>query len=113
MITEENYAESVKNMRNRTIKLEREGDYWTDKERKRLKDLFGDGTGITEIAVLLQRTEPAVMQQIEKLDLYQRKEYPTRSRNTGKPCECLCKAFSLDETACPRRLPLADRQEVK
>lgn len=64
--------------------------------------LFAQGVGISEIAVLLQQTEPAVIQQIEKMDLYQRREYPTRRRNEAKPPVCLCKDCKLDRSCCPR-----------
>ena len=68
--------EAIKNMRNRGIRLGREGDIWSQDEKDRLEELFYEGVGISEIAIRLQRTEPAVIQQIEKMDLYQRKSYP-------------------------------------
>lgn len=36
-----------------------EGDYWSDEDRARLKRLFDMGFGISEIALELQRGEPA------------------------------------------------------
>lgn len=62
----ENNTEMIKSLRNRTVRLEHEGDYWTAEENERLKSMFSDNLGISEIALTLQRTEPAVMQQIEK-----------------------------------------------
>ena len=94
--------ESVKNMRNRTVRLDREGDYWTDQEKEQLVRMFRDGEGITTMAICLQRTEPAVMQQIEKMDLYQRKTNPSKRKLTAKPPTCLCAACQLDSTFCPR-----------
>lgn len=67
---EEAFQESVRSMRNQTLRADRAGDYWTDDEKNRLRILFDSGVGITEIALELGRTEPAVYQQIEKLDLY-------------------------------------------
>lgn len=32
MMHDDDFVEAVKNMRNRTTRLEREGDYWTDDE---------------------------------------------------------------------------------
>ena len=68
-MSEVEYKEAVKNMRNRTTRMDREGDYWTDDEKRELERLFNQQVDVTEIAVRLQRTEPAIMQQIEKLDL--------------------------------------------
>ena len=102
MIMEQNFSETVIAMRSRTTRLEHEGDYWSEEEKERLARLFEQGVGISEIAVLLQRTEPAVIQQIEKMDLYQRREYPARRRNEAKPPVCLCKDCKLDRSCCPR-----------
>lgn len=101
MITNQEYLETVKSMRNRTTRLDREGDYWTQGEREKLVVLFDSGEGITDIAVQLQRTEPAVFQQIEKLDLYKRKENPVRHRDRFKPRSCLCDRCRLDVVSCP------------
>ena len=90
------YQETVKNMRKRTTRLEREGDYWTDEEKRQLEVLFGQGVGITEIAVRLQRTEPAVIQQIEKGDLYGRKSKPKRNKKQKSP-QCLCERCECAE----------------
>lgn len=102
MKNEDNRTKSIQNMRNRTIKLEREGDYWTDDEKEQLTSLFNEGNGITDIALCLQRTEPAVMQQVEKLDLYQRKNYPSRNRSVARHDPCLCSVCRHDRSSCPR-----------
>lgn len=102
MMNEQELSEIVRNMRNRTARMEREGDYWTEDEKQELVRLFNSGMGITEIAVRLQRTEPAVVQQIEKMDLYQRKDNPKRRRSTSKEPECLCNVCPLDPTLCLR-----------
>ena len=86
----ENNTEMIKSLRNRTVRLEHEGDYWTADENERLKSMFSDNIGISEISLTLQRTEPAVMQQIEKMDLYGRKANPKRRKKNKKgrcPCE--------------------------
>ena len=102
-MSEVEYKEAVKNMRNRTTRMDREGDYWTDDEKRELERLFNQQVDVTEIAVRLQRTEPAIMQKIEKLDLYQRKENPQRRRNNSKEADCLCNTCRVDESACPLR----------
>lgn len=102
MINEQEYVETVKRMRTRTARLEREGDYWTEEEKKELAAQFTAGISITKIAVLLQRTEPAVFQQIEKMDLYGRKKRPQRRKSRPKPAACLCPACTLSPSACVR-----------
>ena len=102
MFTNE-FTESVMNMRKRTVRLDREGDYWTDEEKEQLVKLFREGEGITAIAIKLQRSEPAIMQQIEKIDLYRRKEAPVRRKSDPKPPACLCDNCKLDPASCPHR----------
>ena len=40
MIMEQNFSETVKAMRNRTTRLEHEGDYWSEEEKEWLARLF-------------------------------------------------------------------------
>jgi len=105
--------EGVISMRNRTVRLDREGDYWTEEEKEQLVKLFREGEGITAIAIRLQRTEPAIMQQIEKLDLYRRKESPARRKSTTKSPICLCDNCQLDPSCCPRCEDCQTTQEVR
>lgn len=81
-----NNSESIINLRNRTIRLDREGDCWTDDEKEILRQKFYNGDGITEMALALQRTESAIMQQIESQDLYGRKK---RHLYRGSRCACV------------------------
>lgn len=74
-------------MRQRTKQLEREGFYWTDDEKQQLKTLFYENIGITDIALILQRTEVAVMQQIQLLNLY---EKVRRTAAAKRHLDCLC-----------------------
>lgn len=111
MMNENDYTETVRNMRNRTMRMTREGDYWTPEEWNLLIRLFNEGVGITEISIRLQRTEPAVAQQIEKLDLYQRKENPKRRKSVPQRPECLCDGCQLCGALCPYRRDCAAAQE--
>lgn len=111
MITNQEYLETVKSMRKRTTRLDREGDYWTQEEREKLARLFDSGVGLTDIAIQLQRTEPAVYQQAEKLDLYQRKEKPARHRNDSLFPSCLCDRCRIDIASCPHRMDCTKEQE--
>lgn len=47
------YEASVKSMRNRTVRLDREGDYWTAEEKEILVQKFHEGEGITAMALQL------------------------------------------------------------
>lgn len=76
----ENNSERICALRSRTIRPAREGIYWGKDEIERLQKMFNGGDGITEIALVLERSELAVVQQIEKLDLYGRKQNPQRKR---------------------------------
>jgi len=91
----------IRALRNRTTKLQREGDYWDQEEIEKLKDMFNEGVGISDIALQLQRTEPAVQQQIEKLDLYRRKDRPQRRKQNKKRCEYADNCPHTPET-CPK-----------
>lgn len=98
-MSEKTYTESVKNMRNRTVRLDREGDYWTAEERESLAQKFHEGIGITAMALELQRTESAVIQQIEAMDLFGRK----KKTSAPKQPRCLCSNCQLDPALCPHR----------
>ena len=102
MMTQEEIREATRNMRNRTANLERAGDYWTEDEKSQLRELFERGVGLSEIAIRLQRTEPAVNQQTEKMDLYRRGSNPCRRKSEPKTPVCLCDTCELDKSACPR-----------
>jgi len=96
----ENNIEMIKSLRNRTTRLEREGDYWTSDENEQLKMMFYNYRGISEMALTLQRTEPAVLQQIEKLDLYGRKANPKRHKKPKK-MKCPCDTCPYTDSTCP------------
>ena len=94
-------TEGVINMRRRTVGLDREGDYWTDEEKQKLVQKFMEGEGITAIALELQRSEPAIFQMIEKLDLFNRKNQPQRRKSLPNPPVCLCENCRVDPACCP------------
>lgn len=103
MMTEKGFTESVNTLRSHNSHLECAGDYWRPEEKERLIEMFYEGIGLSEIAIRLQRTEPAVFQQIEKLDLYRRKDYPKRRKNFRKPAVCLCDTHAALVITEPRR----------
>lgn len=91
--------EMTRKMCSRTEKLGHDGDFWSETEKEQLKFLFSIGKGITEIALALERSEPAVMQQIEKMDLFGRRMYPMRQKKAR--CKCKCNICDLRDE-CPR-----------
>lgn len=110
MINDEEFRMAVMLMRNKDEKLVREGEYWTDEERCHLQRLFDSGTGLTLIAMLLQRTELAVIQQAQLMDLF---TPPHKKRKYGpRPPRCLCHNCKLDPAFCPRNQPPVPVQEV-
>ena len=102
--------ERIRILRQRTDRLEHEGDYWTKDEIRMLVDGFNNCAGITEMADHLQRTEPAVMQQIEKMDLYHRKDNPKRRRKK-KQARCLCDRCRIDAAHCQNRAAAGEEEE--
>ena len=90
--------------------MDREGQYWTEEERLCLQQLFDDGTGLTAIALLLQRTEMAVIQQAMSMDLFT----PPSKKRTYRPRvpHCLCRNCKLDPALCPYKQLLLATQEV-
>ena len=98
MVNENNSAR-ICALRSRTIRPVREGAYWEKEEIERLEEMFNSGAGITEIALVLERSEPAVVQQIEKLDLYGRKQNPQRKRQ-NKEVEVYVCPYSPE--SCPK-----------
>lgn len=104
--------ETIQNLRNRGGRLEREGDCWSQDEKDRLSEMFYAGIGISEIAIRLQRTEPAIFQQMEKQDLYRRKDWPKRRKSVKKEPECYCKNCEVDPNLCPRCKECAVTEEV-
>lgn len=103
MMDQEKYREAVRTVRHSPALLERRGEYWSNEDKEKVDNLFNQGVGITEIAMILQRSETAIMQQIEKQDLYDRKLYPTRQRNNSVPSKCLCEVCVADSALCPLR----------
>ena len=109
MINEEEFRQSVLIMRSKGEKLDREGEYWSDEERGFLQALFDSGTGITAIAIILQRTELAVIQQAMQMDLF---TPHTKRKYRPRQPKCLCCNCKLDPAFCPRNQPLVPVQEV-
>jgi len=96
----ENQPNIVQALRQGLIRPEREGEYWTDDERELLRRSFDEGVSVTDLAIQLHRSEPAIMQQIEKQDLYGRKINPRRKK-FEKSHVCACSSCRAPEELCP------------
>ena len=100
-------SEEIKNktiaMRNGELPLLRDGEYWTDDERNRVRIMFETGVSVNEIALELQRSERAIYQQISIMNLYVIPPEKMRKQKTGpKEPVCLCSVCTLDRSLCPR-----------
>lgn len=78
-----------------------DGWYWSSEDEENLKTMFATGIGVSQIAIELQRSELAVMQEIEKLDLYERKEHPKRHRRPRATKGFDCHYCNGDCDNCP------------
>ena len=103
MMNQDEFREAVINMRRSPALLERRGDYWSEEDKENLSKMFLEGVGITEMAVILQRSETAIIQQIEKMNLYDRRLYPARQKNCSEQSKCLCGTCMADPALCPLR----------
>ena len=68
--------EGIIDMRQRKIKMRYEGTAWTQDDKDRLAMMYGVGYGITGIALILERTEAEVVEQLKEQGLYR---YPRNS----------------------------------
>ena len=99
-------------MRTGEIKMEREGNYWTDDERAYAKRRFYEGAPINEIAIELKRSETAVQQQV--LQLYVRPPENIRKRqNAPRDAVCLCATCTCERSLCPLCQVYQQMQEVQ
>lgn len=77
--------------------LDNDGLYWSEEDRKKLVNAFESGIGVSEIALLLKRSETAIMQQITCEGLMQF-ETKKRNRSAKKSAKCLCPTCECRDT---------------
>lgn len=75
------------------------GNYWSPEERDELRLLYESGVGISQIALQLQRSEQAVVQQLIAMDLFT-PTGNTRNRSSKTP-QCLCSKCQLPKSERP------------
>ena len=67
-------------MRTKGEGMENDGQFWTEEDRTRLIEEHTDGMGISELAILLSRSESAVIQQMYREGLMVTPETKKRTR---------------------------------
>ena len=99
-ITNPELQEKIKQIRQCPETLERTGEYWSKEDRETLRQLYRAGRGISEIAVILQRSEFAIMMQLADMGEVRRSKR-TRASKKG---QCLCENchLGLEHPDCPR-----------
>ena len=76
-----NQEQLLQEYRQGRVQPERAGDYWGKEERKDLARYYDEGRGISEMALLFNRGEMAIYQQLIGLDLF---TTPATTRYRGK-----------------------------
>ena len=94
--------EKAKAMRNGQMKMEREGCDWSIEDDIVLREMFGEGEDVLDIAFALARKEPAIQQRIDRLGLYRKQKRNRRKQFPTDPPGCLCKHCTVDKHLCPR-----------
>ncbi len=92
--------EAIIEMRNRGKCLENEGKPWSDEDSQAVRFYFDMGYGLTEIAVILNRSERGVFQQLTLMDAFRS---PIKRTPLPKEPKCLCGGCKLDPALCPHR----------
>ena len=82
----------------------RSGQYWSKEEREKLLRDFESGAGISELALELNRTEPAVVQELKNEGAFENQSRH-RGRNQPKPsgCPSCCQCPVCTVWNCPNR----------
>lgn len=68
--------------------LDNDGAYWSTADKRQLEEAFDTGVGITTIALLLGRSEPAIVQQLAKAQKFQAETQKRRCRKDDVMCCC-------------------------
>jgi len=102
MNQQEVLTETIK-IRKGEMQLLREGDHWSDTDKEILQREYCYGTSYNEMAIMLQRSESAIHQQVERMGLCTRNPFSTRKKTVGIDAHsCLCKNCKCDRSHCPR-----------
>lgn len=110
-MTKQEIEEGTVQMRMGERKMLRENERWTEEDRKTLRREYFLGTPINEIALMLERSEGAIYQQIKQQGICMSNKYT--KKKSSKKTECLCKYCQCDCTFCSNRKACEENQEVK
>lgn len=98
-----NPRQLIRAIREGKVCPDRAGECWNKDERKRLKNLFLNGVGLSEIALQLQRTEQAVVQQLLLNGLLTPPQN-RRGKKAERQFDCRCpKCFYKECKDCPQQ----------
>lgn len=91
--------QKITKLRNIPFSAEKRRDYWNEPEIKKLKSLYEDGIGISEIALIMERTENSIISMIYRQGLC-RSVYNKSSKEneSSKPEE---KTLDCSKCLCP------------
>lgn len=88
--------EKARAMRNGKMKMAKEGCVWTAEDDMILQGMFDDGEDNLDMALILERKEPAIQQRIDQLGLYHKqKRTRTKKEIPVDPPGCLCSVCTL------------------
>lgn len=79
-------AEIIADIHSGEITMTREGHIWTDEEKTELYIQYYSGMGITELAYLHQRTENAIIQQLQAKGCL--RQSVRRNKKHSTVCRC-------------------------
>ena len=86
-------------MRSGDFDLDNDGHYWSAAEKRLLIDCFNEGMGISEMALQMGRSEPAIVQQLMKERMFEHETQTRKSRGSSRSCKCpQCDEYKT----CPR-----------
>ena len=92
-MSEDIVLETIRGMRAGIIKPEHENWFWSDFDNELLITNYNNGIGISELAVLLNRSEQAIYQRLRALGFFD--IYCKHRRREKKEEKCLCGANCL------------------
>lgn len=84
-------------------------EVWSPEEIEMLRNLFNKGNGISEMAVLLQRSERAVIQRLQQEDLF--REINKKNPENQNIIKCKCKKCELKDS-CPKNNEICSNRTV-
>ena len=75
---------------------EKQSSAWTKDEKRQLAEMFYDGVGITEMAIFFERSEPAIINMLDDMKMYVKKQRH-RVACMSSACKCPeCELFTAD-----------------